>query len=98
MPNILIADDEREIVRLLKIYLETDGVTVLEAGDGAQALALLEENDVDLALVDIMMPKVDGYQLIKAIRRREKYIPVVVISAKVTLSERVLGMDLGADG
>ncbi len=97
MPSILIADDEREIVRLLKIYLETDGVTVLEAGDGAQALALLEENDVDLALVDIMMPKVDGYQLIKAIRRREKYIPVVVISAKVTLSERVLGMDLGAD-
>lgn len=97
MPNILIADDEKEIVRLLKIYLETDGVTVLEANDGAQALALLGSHDIDLALVDIMMPKVDGYQLIKAIRGREKYIPVIVISAKVTLSERVLGMDLGAD-
>lgn len=97
MPKILIADDEREIVKLLRIYLETDGVTVLEANDGAQALALLEENDVDLALVDIMMPKVDGYQLIKAIRRREKYIPVIVISAKVALSDRVLGIDLGAD-
>ena len=97
MPNILIADDEREIVRLLKIYLETDGVTVLEAGNGARALELLDNCDVDLALVDIMMPKVDGYQLIKAIRQRERYIPVVVISAKVTLSERVLGMDLGAD-
>ncbi len=97
MPNILIADDEREIVRLLRIYLESDGVTVLEANDGAQALALLENHDVDLALVDIMMPRVDGYQVIKAIRRREKYVPVIVISAKVTLSERVLGMDLGAD-
>lgn len=75
MPNLLIADDEKEIVRLLKIYLENDGVTVLEANDGAQALDLLENRDIDLALVDIMMPKVDGYGVIKAIRRREKYIP-----------------------
>ena len=97
MPNLLIADDEKEIVRLLKIYLENDGVTVLEANDGAQALDLLENRDIDLALVDIMMPKVDGYGVIKAIRRREKYIPVIVISAKVALSDRVLGIDLGAD-
>ena len=92
MPNLLIADDEREIVRLLKIYLEIDGVTVLEANDGAQALDILESRDVDLALVDIMMPKVDGYGVIKAIRRREKYIPVIVISAKAALSDRVLGI------
>ena len=97
MPNILIADDEKEIVGLLRIYLETDGVTVYEANDGARALELLDAHDIDLALVDIMMPKLDGYQLIKAIRQRDKYIPVIVISAKVTLSERVLGMDLGAD-
>lgn len=97
MPNILIADDEKEIVKLLKIYLETDGVTVLEANDGAQALDILENNEIDLALVDIMMPKIDGYQLIKQIRQRENYIPVMVISAKITLSDRVLGIDLGAD-
>ena len=97
MPNILIADDEKEIVKLLKIYLETDGVAVLEANDGAQALDILERNDIDLALVDIMMPKIDGYQVIKKVRQREKYIPVMVISAKVTLSDRVLGIDLGAD-
>ena len=97
MPNILIADDEKEIVRLLKIYLETDDVTVFEANDGAQALDILERNDVDLALVDIMMPKIDGYQVIKKVRQREKYIPVMVISAKITLSDRVLGIDLGAD-
>ena len=97
MPNILIADDEKEIVKLLKIYLETDGIIVFEANDGAQALDILERNDVDLALVDIMMPKIDGYQVIKKIRQQEKYIPVMVISAKVTLSDRVLGIDLGAD-
>lgn len=71
MPNILIADDEKEIVRLLRIYLETDDVTVFEANDGAQALDILERNDVDLALVDIMMPKIDGYQVIKKIRQQE---------------------------
>lgn len=97
MPNILIADDEKEIVRLLKIYLETDGVTVWEANDGAQALEIIERRDIDLVLVDIMMPKIDGYTVIKKIRQREKYIPVMVISAKITLSDRVLGIDLGAD-
>lgn len=97
MPKILIADDEKEIIKLLKIYLETDGVTVYEANDGAQALAILESNGIDLALVDIMMPKIDGYQVIKKIRQQEKYIPVMVISARITLSDRVLGIDLGAD-
>ncbi len=97
MPNILIADDEKEIVKLLKIYLETDGVTVLEANDGARALDILENNNIDLALVDIMMPKIDGYQVIKKIRQQQRYIPVMVISAKITLSDRVLGIDLGAD-
>ncbi len=97
MPNILIADDEKEIVKLLKIYLETDGVGVFEANDGVKALDIIEKNDIDLALVDIMMPKIDGYQVIKRIRQQEKYIPVMVISAKVTLSDRVLGIDLGAD-
>ncbi len=97
MPNILIADDEKEIIRLLKIYLASDEITVYEANNGAQALEIIKNIEIDLALVDIMMPKIDGYQLIKAIREREDYIPVMVISAKVTLSDRVLGIDLGAD-
>ena len=97
MPNILIADDEKEIVKLLKIYLETEENTIFEANDGAQAMEILKGNSIDLAIVDIMMPKIDGYQLIKYIRQQEKYIPVMVISAKVTLSDRVLGIDLGAD-
>ena len=97
MPKILIADDEKEIVRLLRMYLESDDITVLEANDGQQAVAIVRGNDIDLALVDIMMPKMDGYQVIKQIRQQDKYIPVMVISAKVTLSDRVLGMDIGAD-
>jgi len=97
MPNILIADDEKEIVKLLKIYLETEENTIFEANDGAQAMEILKGNSIDLAIVDIMMPKIDGYQLIKYIRQQERYIPVMVVSAKITLSDRVLGIDLGAD-
>ncbi|MBR1382627.1 MAG: response regulator transcription factor [Ruminococcus sp.] len=97
MPNILIADDEKEIIKLLRIYLEGDGTCVYEANDGVQALGILEKTDIDLALVDIMMPKIDGYQVIKKIRQKDKYIPIIVLSAKVTLSDRVLGIDLGAD-
>lgn len=97
MANILIADDEKEIIRLLKIYLESDAIKVFEANDGRQALDILEKEEIDLALVDIMMPKIDGYQVIKHIRQKAKYIPVMVISAKVNLSDRVLGMDIGAD-
>lgn len=95
MPNILIADDEKEIVRLLKIYL--NDYNVFEANDGQQALAIINSQPIDLAIVDIMMPKVDGYQLITKIREKSSYIPVIIISAKVTLSDRILGMDIGAD-
>ena len=95
MPNILIADDEKEIVRLLKIYL--NDYNVFEANDGQQALAVINSQPVDLAIVDIMMPKADGYQLITKIREKSRYIPVIIISAKVTLSDRILGMDIGAD-
>ncbi len=97
MPKILIADDEKEIIRLLRMYLEADDITVLEACDGRRAMEVIRDNEIDLALVDIMMPKMDGYQVIRQIRQREKYIPVMVISARVTLSDRVLGMDVGAD-
>ena len=95
MPNILIADDEKEIVRLLKIYLNE--YNVFEANDGQQALAIINSQPIDLAIVDIMMPKVDGYQLITKIREKSRYIPVIIISAKVTLSDRILGIDIGAD-
>lgn len=98
MAKILIADDEKEIIKLLKIYLEAEDIRVLEANDGKQAIEIISHEEIDLALVDIMMPKIDGYGVIKHIREQvDRYIPVIVISAKVTLSDRVLGIDLGAD-
>ncbi len=96
MANILIADDEKEIVRLLRMYIEANNNIVFEANDGQEALRILDKENIDLAIVDIMMPKKNGYEIIKEIRK-ERYIPILVISAKVELSDRVLGMDLGAD-
>ena len=98
MLNILIADDEKEIIRLLKVYLDSSEYNVLEANDGTKALSILNTNPIDIAVLDIMMPGTDGYQLIKKIReRKDRYIPVIIISAKVGLSDRIYGMDIGAD-
>ena len=96
MANILIADDEKEIVRLLRMYIEANDNIVYEANNGQEALQILERENIDLAIVDIMMPKKNGYEIIKEIRKG-RYIPILVISAKVELSDRVFGMDLGAD-
>lgn len=96
MANILIADDEEEIIRLLKVYIEAGDHKVYEANNGKVALEILEKENIDLAIVDIMMPEKNGYEVIKEIRKG-RYIPILVISAKVELSDRVFGMDLGAD-
>ena len=101
MKKILIADDEVEIVKLVSLYLDSDNYELFCAYDGDEAKEILEKNDIDLAIIDIMMPKINGYELIKYIRNKnnkyEKYIPIIVISAKVHLSDRILGLDLGAD-
>ncbi len=94
--QILIADDEQEIRDLLKIYLEKDGYVVLEAGDGVEALEILEKQPVSLVVLDIMMPRMDGFHVLQQIRKT-KNIPVVLLSAKVTDGDKILGLDLGAD-
>ncbi|MBQ3514600.1 MAG: response regulator transcription factor [Lachnospiraceae bacterium] len=96
MAKILIADDEKEIVRLLRIYIEANDHQIFEANDGETALQILKCESIDLAIVDIMMPGKNGYEIIKEIRKGP-YIPILVISAKVELSDRVFGIDLGAD-
>lgn len=99
MATILIADDEKEIVLLLKIYLETEGFTVLEAFDGAQTERIIKDENIDLLIVDIMMPQKTGYEVIKSVRTQTKgrLIPILVISAKTDVSDRILGLDIGAD-
>lgn len=96
MKNILIADDEKDIVKLLRLYLEKDDIKIFDAYDGEMAYQILQNNAIDLALLDIMMPKINGFELTKIIRK-EWDIPVMIISAKVELNDKILGLDLGAD-
>lgn len=94
--TILVADDEKEIRDLLRLYLENEKYQVLEAADGEEALRLLKTNHVDMCLLDIMMPKMDGYRVLQELRK-ESNIPVMILSAKTGDAEKILGLNLGAD-
>jgi len=83
MAKILIIDDEKEIIELLTLYLEKDNFSVSGALDGESGLKLLEENDFDCVLLDIMIPNINGFNVLKAIRKTSS-IPVIIISAKIT--------------
>lgn len=96
MANILIADDDKDIIRMLRFYLEKEGLQIYEAYDGSMAFMVLQNYKIDVALVDIMMPHMDGFELIRNVRQTMD-VPILVISAKVDLSDRILGLDLGAD-
>lgn len=94
--KVLIADDEAEIRQLLRLYLEKDGYEVVEADNGKDALDICKSKEVDMVLLDIMMPNLNGYQVIKELRG-ESNIPVIMISAKGQDEDKILGLDLGAD-
>lgn len=94
--TILIADDEAEIRNLLRLYLENEQYQILEAADGQQTLDMLAKNHVDLCILDIMMPKMDGFHVLQEMRK-ESNIPVIILSAKDADSEKILGLNLGAD-
>ncbi|MFV0517228.1 MAG: response regulator transcription factor [Aminipila sp.] len=94
--NILVAEDDESIVELLRLYLENEGYKVFAASDGLKALDLLENNKIDMAVLDIMMPKLNGYEVTKMIRNVSN-IPILVLSAKNLDSDKIIGLDLGAD-
>lgn len=94
--RILIADDEAQIRDVLRLYLEKDGYEISEAADGVEAMRLLRESEFDLVILDIMMPGLDGYRVLRNIRE-ESNIPVIMLSAKGADSDKILGLDLGAD-
>lgn len=96
MDRILIADDEKEIRSLLRLYLENEGYAVEEAEDGRQALDIMAGGGISLCLLDVMMPKVDGFHVLQELRRSSN-IPVIIISAKGADQEKILGLNLGAD-
>lgn len=94
--KILIADDEAEIRSLLRLYLENEGYEVVEAENGIEALEIIKKARPDLCILDIMMPEMDGYQVLRKMRE-DNNIPVIILSAKDADSEKILGLNLGAD-
>ena len=94
--TILVADDEKDIRSVLALYMENAGYKVVEAQDGGEALARVEAGGIDLVLLDIMMPVMDGYHVLRRIRETSD-VPVIVISAKGQDPEKILGLNLGAD-
>lgn len=94
--KILIADDEAEIRQLLRLYLEKDGYEIIETDNGAEALKMCLGENVSVALLDIMMPQMNGYEVLKELRKKSN-IPVIMISAKGQDNDKILGLDLGAD-
>ena len=94
--RVLVADGEKEIRNLLRLYLENESYVVYEAGDGPSTIEAVRENKPDICLLDIMMPGIDGLQVMKMIRR-ESNIPIIIISARTADAERILGLNLGAD-
>lgn len=94
--NILVVEDDIDIIKLLKIYLENDGNKVLSAKNGLEALEVMKNTKIDLVVMDIMMPQMDGYELTKRIREKLN-IPILILSAKNEDTDKILGLNLGAD-
>lgn len=94
--RILVADDERKIRDLVRMYLEAEGFGVTEAGDGRQALEQLNKGSFDLVILDIMMPGADGWTVCRQIRK-DSNLPVIMLTARGEEIDRVLGLELGAD-
>ena len=94
--HILIVEDDKEIREGVEIYLKSQGYQVFQAGDGVEGLEILEREEIHLAIVDIMMPRMDGIQM--TMKLREKYdFPVIMLSAKSEEVDKITGLNLGAD-
>lgn len=96
MYRILVCDDERDIVAALKIYLESEGYEVVEAYNGREALDKLKGGDIQLVLMDVMMPELDGISAMAELRRVSN-VPVIMLTAKSEDTDKVLGLNVGAD-
>ena len=96
MYNILICDDQPDIVSALKIYLQPEGYQLFEAANGAEALAIVEKEDIHLILLDVMMPQMDGFTATAKIREFSN-VPIILLTAKSETEDKVLGLNVGAD-
>lgn len=96
MANILVCDDDREIVDAIEIYLSQDGYKIYKAYDGEQAIQILDKEDIHLLIMDIMMPRLDGIRATLKIREYSS-IPIIILSAKSEDTDKILGLNIGAD-
>ena len=97
MAKILVCDDDKEIVEAIEIYLGQEGHQILRAYDGEEALKILEtEKDVELLIIDVMMPKLDGIRATLKVREANN-IPIIILSAKSEDADKILGLNVGAD-
>ena len=94
--TILIAEDDADIRAVLRLYLESEGFRVVESADGKTALAAALRESPDAAILDVMMPEMNGYELTRALRRTSD-IPLLILSAKSADNDKILGLNLGAD-
>jgi two-component system, OmpR family, response regulator len=95
-PTILLVDDEDAVRRVLAFPLEKDGYEVVQAADGEEALDLFERNDVDLVVLDVMLPRLDGLEVCKRLRA-SSMVPIIMLTARDDELDKVLGLELGAD-
>ena len=96
MANILVCDDDKEIVDAIEIYLSQDGHKIFKAYNGEQAIEKLNQGDIQLLIMDIMMPRLDGIRATIKIREYSS-IPIIILSAKSEDSDKILGLNIGAD-
>ena len=94
--QILIVDDEKEIADLIEVYLKNDGYTVHKFYNGVDALKYINENDLDLAILDVMLPDIDGFHICQKIREKF-YFPVIMLTAKGEDGDKIMGLTIGAD-
>jgi two-component system response regulator ResD len=94
--RILIVDDDKNVLEILSLYLKKEKFNVLTAKDGEEAISKVEEANPDLVILDIMMPKIDGLEVVK-ILRKDNDIPIILLSAKEEEFDRILGLEIGAD-
>ena len=97
MKKILIVEDEQDIAELLRLYLESEKYSIIIADNGIDALKIINTTSIDMAIVDIMMPQMNGYELIKKLREYENNLPIIITSAKNMDNDKIVGLNLGAD-
>lgn len=94
--KILVVDDETEIADLIQVYLNNDGYTVYKFYNGVDALKCIEETEIDLAILNVMLPDIDGFRICQKIREKF-YFPVIMLTAKIDDSDKIMGLTIGAD-